>query len=99
MYKVFDVVEIRKDFPILNQNIHGKPLVYFDNAATTQKPISVIQALSDYYNEINANIHRGIHTLAERATAEYEATREMSRQFINAASTEEIIFTRGTTEG
>jgi cysteine desulfurase/selenocysteine lyase len=99
MYKVFDVAEIRKDFPILNQTIHGKPLVYFDNAATTQKPQSVIQALSDYYNEINANIHRGIHTLAERATAEYEATREMSRQFINAASTEEIIFTRGTTEG
>jgi cysteine desulfurase / selenocysteine lyase len=98
MYKVFDVQEIRKDFPILNQTIHGKPLVYFDNAATTQKPQSVIQAISDYYQEFNANIHRGIHTLAEKATAEYEGTREMVRKFINAASTDEIIFTRGTTE-
>lgn len=98
MYKVFDVEEIRKDFPILNQTIHGKPLVYFDNAATTQKPQSVIQAISDYYNEINANIHRGIHTLAEKATAQYEGTREMVRKFINAPLTEEIIFTRGTTE-
>jgi cysteine desulfurase/selenocysteine lyase len=98
MYKVFDALEIRKDFPILNQTIHGKPLVYFDNAATTQKPQSVIQALSEYYQEFNANIHRGIHTLAERATAEYEGTREMVRKFINASSTDEIIFTRGTTE-
>ncbi|MDO1445274.1 cysteine desulfurase [Rhodocytophaga aerolata] len=98
MYKVFDVLEIRKDFPILNQTIHGKPLVYFDNAATTQKPQSVIQAISEYYQEFNANIHRGIHTLAEKATAEYEGTREMVRKFINASSTDEIIFTRGTTE-
>jgi cysteine desulfurase/selenocysteine lyase len=98
MYKVFDVLEIRKDFPILNQTIHGKPLVYFDNAATTQKPLSVIQAISEYYQEFNANIHRGIHTLAEKATAEYEGTREMVRKFINASSTDEIIFTRGTTE-
>jgi cysteine desulfurase/selenocysteine lyase len=98
MYKVFDVEEIRKDFPILNQSIHGKPLVYFDNAATTQKPESVIKAISEYYNQFNANIHRGIHTLAEKATAEYEGTREMVRKFINAAATEEIIFTRGTTE-
>jgi cysteine desulfurase/selenocysteine lyase len=98
MYTVFDVAEIRKDFPILNQKIHGKPLVYFDNAATTQKPQSVIQALTAYYTEFNANIHRGIHTLAEKATAEYEATRDIVRQFINAAHREEIVFTRGTTE-
>ncbi|MES2733473.1 MAG: cysteine desulfurase [Bacteroidota bacterium] len=95
----FDVAKIRADFPILHQNIHGKPLVYFDNAATTQKPIPVIQALSSYYETINANIHRGIHTLAEKATAGYEATRETSRSFVNARLTEEIIFTRGTTEG
>jgi cysteine desulfurase/selenocysteine lyase len=98
MYKVFDALEIRKDFPILNQTIHGKPLVYFDNAATTQKPESVIRAISEYYQEYNANIHRGIHTLAEKATAEYEGTREAVRKFINASSTDEIIFTRGTTE-
>lgn len=98
MLKLFDVAEIRKDFPILEQTIHGKPLVYLDNAATTQKPLTVIQAISEYYQEFNANIHRGIHTLAERATAEYEATREMVRQFINADFTEEVIFTRGTTE-
>jgi cysteine desulfurase/selenocysteine lyase len=98
MYKVFDALEIRKDFPILNQTIHGKPLVYLDNAATTQKPLSVIQAITEYYQEYNANIHRGIHTLAERATAEYESTREAVQKFINASSTDEIIFTRGTTE-
>jgi cysteine desulfurase/selenocysteine lyase len=95
----YNVTDIRKDFPILNQTIHGKPLVYFDNAATTQKPLPVIQALTEYYQGYNANIHRGIHTLAEKATAEYEGTREAARQFINAAQREEIIFTRGTTEG
>lgn len=95
----FDVEKIRKDFPILHQEINGKPLVYFDNAATTQKPQVVIDALSKYYQSINANIHRGIHSLAERATAEYEATREAIRQFMNARYTEEIIFTRGTSEG
>jgi cysteine desulfurase/selenocysteine lyase len=95
----FDVQQIRADFPILHQHIHGKPLVYFDNAATTQKPRPVIEALSSYYETINANIHRGIHTLAEKATAGYEATREAVRAFINAPLTEEIIFTRGTTEG
>ncbi|MDJ1473064.1 cysteine desulfurase [Cytophagaceae bacterium DM2B3-1] len=99
MIATFDVTDIRKDFPILNQTIHGKPLVYFDNAATTQKPLSVIEALSQYYMEFNANIHRGIHTLAERATAEYEATRDKAKDFINAAQREEIVFTRGTTEG
>jgi cysteine desulfurase/selenocysteine lyase len=95
----FDVEKIRQDFPILHQEINGKPLVYLDNAATTQKPKVVIDALSKYYESINANIHRGIHTLAEKATAEYEKTRETIRQFVNARFTEEIIFTRGTTEG
>ncbi len=95
----FDVEKIRKDFPILHQELNGKPLVYFDNAATTQKPQSVIDALCHYYQNYNANIHRGIHTLAEKATAEYERTRETVREFLGAAHVEEIIFTRGTTEG
>jgi cysteine desulfurase / selenocysteine lyase len=95
----YDVEKIRKDFPILHQNIHGKPLVYLDNAASTQKSLKVINALTEYYSTINANIHRGIHTLSEKATAQYELTRECVRAFINASSTEEIIFTRGTTEG
>ncbi len=95
----FDVLDIRRDFPILNQTVHGKPLVYLDNAATTQKPASVIAALTRYYQESNANIHRGIHSLAEKATAEYEATRDAAQAFINAAHREEIVFTRGTTEG
>lgn len=97
-HKKFDPGQIRKDFPILDQQINGKPLVYFDNAATTQKPLVVINALSDYYTGINANIHRGIHTLAERATAAFEATRDAVKNFINAAHREEVIFTRGTTE-
>jgi cysteine desulfurase / selenocysteine lyase len=95
----FDVEKVRKDFPILHQEINGKPLVYFDNAATTQKPQVVIDALTNYYSTINANIHRGIHTLAEKATAEYEATRDTIQHFINARYREEIIFTRGVTEG
>ncbi len=95
----FDVLDIRRDFPILNQTVHGKPLVYLDNAATTQKPASVIAALTRYYQKSNANIHRGIHSLAEKATAEYEATRDAAQAFINAAHREEIVFTRGTTEG
>jgi len=95
---VFDVHQIRKDFPILDQQVNGKPLVYFDNAATTQKPLVVINAISDYYTKINANIHRGIHTLAERATAAFEATRDTVKDFIHAAHREEVIFTRGTTE-
>jgi cysteine desulfurase/selenocysteine lyase len=94
----YNVARIREDFPILHQTIHGKPLVYFDNAATTQKPRPVIEAINAYYQGYNANIHRGIHTLAEKATAEYEATRETVRQFINAGHREEIIFTRGATE-
>ncbi|HMC87520.1 MAG TPA: cysteine desulfurase, partial [Chitinophagaceae bacterium] len=89
---------IRQQFPILNREVKGKPLVYFDNAATSQKPQVVIDALVNYYSNYNANIHRGIHTLAEEATAAYEATRNTVQQFINAGSREEIVFTRGTTE-
>lgn len=95
---VYDVNAIRKDFPILHQTINGKPLVYLDNAATTQKPKVVIDALTSYYTGINANIHRGIHTLAERATAAFELTRETVKEFINAPSSEQVIFTKGTTE-
>jgi cysteine desulfurase/selenocysteine lyase len=95
----YDVYELRKQFPVLQRELKGKPLVYFDNAATSQKPQIVIDALVDYYSNYNANIHRGIHTLAEEATAAYEASREACRAFIGASSTEEIIFTRGTTEG
>jgi cysteine desulfurase / selenocysteine lyase len=94
-----DIEAVRSQFPILNRSVKGRPLVYLDNAATTQKPQSVIDALSGYYSGYNANIHRGIHTLAEEATAAFEATREAARSFLNAASTDEIIFTRGTTEG
>jgi len=99
MFQDFNLTEVRANFPILNQTIHGKPLVYFDNAATTQKPIEVIKALEEYYEKYNANIHRGIHTLAEKATAEYESTRDVVKKFINATYREEIVFTRGTTEG
>lgn len=95
----FDVEAIRKDFPVLHQEVNGKPLIYFDNAATTQKPQVVIDAISDYYTTMNANIHRGIHTLAERATAAFEETRKVVQQFLNAAEPEEIIFTRGVTDG
>ncbi|MEA2659173.1 MAG: cysteine desulfurase / selenocysteine lyase [Candidatus Binatota bacterium] len=94
----FDVAEIRKDFPILKQKVHGKPLVYFDNGATSQKPQQVIDALSRYYSAENSNIHRGVHDLSERATAAYETAREKIRAFINAPTDKEIIFVRGTTE-
>jgi cysteine desulfurase / selenocysteine lyase len=94
-----DVAKIREQFPILHQQVNGRDLVYFDNAATNQKPRAVINALVDYYTGYNANIHRGIHTLAEKATKAYEQTRETAKHFINAPSTEEIIFTRGVTEG
>lgn len=93
-----DTAAIRQQFPVLARLVKGKPLVYLDNAATSQKPRLVIDALTDYYMGYNANIHRGIHTLAEEATAAFEATRDAVRDFINAASREEIIFTRGTTE-
>src|SRR6476620_1738178 len=95
----FDVYSIRKHFPILDREVKNKPLVYFDNAATTQKPKVVIDALVEYYSRFNANIHRGIHSLAEEATAAFEATRDTAKDFINAAAREEIIFTGGTTEG
>lgn len=94
-----DVHVVRQQFPILSREVKDKPLVYFDNAATSQKPQVVIDALSDYYKKYNANIHRGIHTLAEEATMAFEATRDTVQAFINASNREEIIFTRGTTEG
>jgi cysteine desulfurase / selenocysteine lyase len=93
-----DIQKIRVDFPVLNQQINGKDLVYFDNAATTQKPNQVIDAIAHYYKLDNANIHRGIHTLAERATRDFEASRAAIKTFLNASSTEEIIFTSGTTQ-
>ena len=93
-----DTTRIREDFPILKREVHGKPLVYLDNAATTQKPQVVIDALVEYYSSYNANIHRGIHALAEEATAKYEATRQQVADFIGAAGPENIVFTRNTTE-
>jgi len=93
-----DIQQIRKQFPVLHQQVNGHPLVYFDNAASSQKPQSVIDALVHYYTHDHANIHRGLHTLAERATTAYELTRKKASQFVNSAETEEIIFTRGTTE-
>lgn len=94
-----DIEAIRKQFPILHQEVNGKPLIYFDNAATSQKPQVVIDALTHYYNTDNANIHRGIHTLAERSTTAFEDTRKAVASFLNANEPEEIIFTKGTTEG
>ena len=94
-----DWATCRADFPILDQQVHGHPLVYFDNAATSQKPRAVIEALAGYYQRDNANVHRGIHELSNRATAGFEAARRRAAQFINAVSPEEIVFTRGTTEG
>jgi cysteine desulfurase / selenocysteine lyase len=90
---------LREDFPILDQSVHGRPLVYLDNAATSQKPRAVIEALRHYYEHDNANVHRGIHELSNRATAGFESARERAARFINARSSNEIIFTRGTTEG
>ena len=95
---VFDAERLREDFPILSQRIRGKPLVYLDNAATTQKPRSVIEAVSRFYSAENANIHRGVHYLSERATLAYEEARERVARFLNAPSARQIIFTRGTTE-
>ena len=99
IHKTYDVIAVRRHFPALYREVKGKPLVYFDNAATTQKPQVVIDALVNYYSNYNANIHRGIHTLAEEATAAFEATRDAAQKFINAESREQIIFTGGTTEG
>ena len=91
-------MDIRKDFPLINQTIDGKPLIYLDSAATTQKPQVVIDSLSEYYSEYNANIHRGIYHIAEKATIEFEAVRDRITSFINAEDRAEIIFTKGTTE-
>ncbi len=95
----FDVERVRRDFPILSQRVHGKPLVYLDNAATTQKPWPVIQAVETYYEKENSNIHRGLHFLSEKATEAYEGVRVKAQRFLNAADPREIIFTRGATEG
>src|SRR6478609_2176868 len=95
---VIDIEKIRTQFPVLHQKVNGKPLIYFDNAATNQKPQRVIDALVNYYQGYNANIHRGIHTLAEKATKAYEETRHAMQKFINAKHVEEVIFTRGVTE-
>lgn len=95
---MYNISEIRKDFPILAREVYGKPLVYLDNGATTQKPRTVVDAITEEYYSVNANVHRGVHYLSQEATKLHEASRERVRQFIGAASTREIIFTRGTTE-
>src|SRR5271170_5254720 len=97
--KMIDWAKLRADFPILDQQVHGHPLVYFDNAASSQKPRAVLDTLRYYYEHDNANVHRGIHELSMRATAGFEASRERTARFINARTPDEIIFTRGTTEG
>lgn len=99
MIKAFDIAEIRKDFPILHQEVNGKPLIYLDNGATVQKPQAVINAVSNYYETINANVHRGVHTLSQWATDAMEDAREKVRKHINASSIKEVIFTSGTTDG
>ena len=95
---MYDIKKIREDFPILSRQVYGKPLVYLDNAATTQKPLCVLDAMREEYLNVNANVHRGVHYLSQQATDLHEAAREKVRQFINARKTEEIVFTRGTTE-
>ena len=95
---IYDIQKIREDFPILGREVYGKPLVYLDNAATTQKPLMVLDAMRDEYLNVNANVHRGVHYLSQQATNLHEAARKKVRQFINARKTEEIVFTRGTTE-
>ena len=97
-FTMFDINKIREDFPILGREVYGRPLVYLDNAATTQKPRCVVEAITDEYYNVNANVHRGVHYLSQQATDLHEAAREKVRLFINARSTNEIIFTRGTTE-
>ncbi len=97
-YKPFDPYQIRADFPVLQQKIRDKPLVYLDNAATSQKPLSVIETINHYYRYDNANVHRGVHNLSERATQAFENTRQQVQRFINAPAAHEIIFTKGTTE-
>lgn len=96
---MFDIDKVRADFPILSREVHGKPLVYLDNAATTQKPLCVLDAMREEYLNANANVHRGVHYLSQRATELHEQARDRIRAFLNARSTAEIVFTRGTTEG
>ena len=95
---MYNINQVREDFPILSREVYGKPLVYLDNAATTQKPLCVLDAMREEYLNVNANVHRGVHYLSQQATDLHEAAREKVRQFINAGKTEEIVFTRGTTE-
>src|SRR5690242_10006863 len=95
----FDVEKIREDFPVLKQSIHGKPLVYFDSAATAQKPFAVIEAIRKFHEVDCANIHRGVHELSQRSTAAYEETRAKTKRFLNARSKSELVFVRGATEG
>ena len=97
MTEKYPVEDIRKDFPILQREVYNKPLVYLDNAATTQKPLCVLDAMREEYLNVNANVHRGVHYLSQRATDLHEEARETVRRFINADKTEEIVFTRGTT--
>ena len=94
----FDLERVRADFPILRRKVRSRELVYLDNAATSQKPKTVMEAIVRYYEQDNANIHRGVHYLSERATAEFEAARETAREFLNARRPEDIVFVRGTTE-
>jgi len=94
----FNVNEIRADFPILNESVHGKPLIYFDNGATSQKPNAVIDRISRYYTHENANVHRGVHFLSDQATNAYEQARTTIARYINAEHSQEIIFTKGTTD-
>ena len=96
--ETYNIIKVREDFPILSREVYGKPLVYLDNAATTQKPLCVLDAMRNEYLNVNANVHRGVHYLSQQATDLHEAARETVRRFINAAKTEEIVFTRGTTE-
>ena len=95
---LYNINKVREDFPILSRQVYGKPLVYLDNAATTQKPLQVLDAMREEYLNVNANVHRGVHYLSQQATELHEAARETVRQFINARKTEEVVFTRGTTE-
>ena len=95
---MYDINKVRADFPILSREVYGRPLVYLDNAATTQKPLNVLDAMRDEYLNVNANVHRGVHYLSQQATDLHEAARESVRRFINARKTEEVVFTRGTTE-
>ncbi|MDR6944312.1 aminotransferase class V-fold PLP-dependent enzyme [Mucilaginibacter pocheonensis] len=99
MTATLDIDKIRKDFPLLETNVYGRGLVYLDNAATTQKPLAVLNAINSYYREYNSNVHRGVHLLSQQATSAYEAARVKVAQFINAAHSHEIVFTKGTTEG